>query len=98
MTAASNPSAGAVPWQLAIYEKSLKKKEKVALLDGLVPLDGHRSCLEIGCAKGTVSHFLRRRGGRWVLRQYNLTVPVPNDLMAGVAQQIRTFLDAERRK
>ena len=41
---------------------------------------------------------LVRRGGRWVLQQYNLTVPVPNDLMAGVAQQIRTFLDAERRK
>ncbi len=35
------------------------------------------------------SGVLVRRGGRWVLRQYNLTVPVPNDLMAGVCKQIR---------
>jgi SAM-dependent methyltransferase len=57
--------ADSVPWQLALYEKSLKKKEKVALLDGLIPLGGHRRCLEIGCAKGTISHFLRKRGGTW---------------------------------
>ena len=50
----------------------------------------------LGECRGT--GVLVRRGGRWVLQQYNLTVPVPNDLMAGVAQQIRTFLDAERRK
>lgn len=30
------------------------------------------------------------RDGAWVLQQYNLTVPVPNDLMAGVARQIRS--------
>lgn len=54
-----------VPWQLALYEKSLKKKEKVALLDGLIPMGEHRRCLEIGCAKGTISHFLRKRGGTW---------------------------------
>ncbi len=54
-----------VPWQLALYEKSLKKKEKVALLDGLIPLGAHRRCLEIGCAKGTISYFLRKRGGSW---------------------------------
>lgn len=54
-----------LPWQLALYEKSLKKREKVALLDGLIPLGAHRRCLEIGCAKGTISHFLRKRGGSW---------------------------------
>lgn len=54
-----------LPWQLALYEKSLKKKEKVALLDGLIPAGAHRRCLEIGCAKGTISHFLRKRGGAW---------------------------------
>lgn len=58
--------SGTLPWQLALYEKSLKKKEKVALLDGLIPLEAHRRCLEIGCAKGTISHFLRKRGGAWV--------------------------------
>jgi SAM-dependent methyltransferase len=53
------------PWQLALYEKSLKKKEKVALLDALIRRGAHRRCLEIGCARGTISYFLRKRGGRW---------------------------------
>jgi phosphohistidine phosphatase SixA len=34
---------------------------------------------------------LQRRGGRWVLRQYHLTMPVPNDLARGVTAQIRAF-------
>lgn len=41
------------------------------------------------------SGVLVRRGGAWVLQQYNLTVPVPNDLMAGVAGQIRAHLDSK---
>ncbi|MCK5940917.1 MAG: nuclear transport factor 2 family protein [Planctomycetes bacterium] len=36
---------------------------------------------------------LVRRDGAWVLQQYNLTVPVPNDLMADVARQIRAHVD-----
>ena len=39
------------------------------------------------------SGVLIKRDGAWVLQQYNLTVPVPNDLMKGVAQQIRAHLD-----
>ncbi|MFN3243784.1 MAG: nuclear transport factor 2 family protein [Planctomycetota bacterium] len=35
------------------------------------------------------------RDGSWVLRQYNLTVPVPNDLMADVARQIRRHTDGK---
>ncbi len=35
---------------------------------------------------------LALRGGRWVLQQYNLTVPVPNDLMRSVAERIRAFV------
>ena len=37
---------------------------------------------------------LTKRGEAWVLRQYNLTVPVPNALMGDVARRIRAFLDA----
>lgn len=36
---------------------------------------------------------LVKRDGHWALLQYNLTVPVPNDLMGGVAKQIRAHLD-----
>ena len=53
-------------WQLQIYKKSLKKKEKIDLLLGsLADLSG-KTCLEVGCARGTVSHFLRTKGGTWV--------------------------------
>jgi SAM-dependent methyltransferase len=53
-------------WQLKIYKKSLKKKEKIdLLLKSLHNLDG-KVCLEVGCARGTVSHFLRNAGGTWV--------------------------------
>lgn len=53
-------------WQLQIYKKSLKKKEKIdLLLKSLHNLEGKR-CLEVGCARGTVSHFLRSAGGKWV--------------------------------
>ncbi len=37
------------------------------------------------------SGALRRIDGEWRVAQYNLTVPVPNDLMAGVAARIRAF-------
>lgn len=39
---------------------------------------------------------LVERDGRWVLLQYNLTVPVPNDLLGGVAKQIRAHLDGAK--
>lgn len=53
-------------WQLQLYKKSLKKKEKIdLLLHSLQDLAGKR-CLEVGCARGTVSHFLRSAGGSWI--------------------------------
>lgn len=54
-----------LPWQIQIFQKSLKKKEKVRLLEGLIAPGAHQRCLEIGCAKGTISYFLRQRGGAW---------------------------------
>lgn len=36
---------------------------------------------------------MAKRGGRWVVRQYNLTVPVPNDLARATAARIRLFQD-----
>jgi SAM-dependent methyltransferase len=53
------------PWQIQLYRRSLKKKLTVqALLDHLPPLEGKR-CLELGCATGITSYFLRQRGGTW---------------------------------
>lgn len=53
------------PWQLRLYRKSFKKKLTLkALLDHLPPVEGKR-CLELGCATGLTSYFLRQRGGEW---------------------------------
>lgn len=52
-------------WQLQIYKKSLKKREKIDLLLKSLPDLSGKICLEVGCARGTVSHFLRSKGGKW---------------------------------
>jgi SAM-dependent methyltransferase len=61
----SGDSAVAEPWQIALFRRSLKKKETMkALLDHLPPVAG-RACLELGCGTGLTSYFLRQRGGTW---------------------------------
>src|SRR5262245_2750801 len=68
MRRGTNGSAAATArdWQLRLYQKTLKKKEKVGLLERLLPpLHGLR-CLDLGCAQGTVSYWMRRLGGNWV--------------------------------
>ncbi len=37
------------------------------------------------------SGVLLREGGEWKIAQYNLTVPIPNDLMEDVAKQIKAM-------
>lgn len=61
------------PWQLQIIDKSLKKKEKLKYLTtGLHP--GPASlALDLGCAQGMLSYFLRRRGGFWVSADQDFT-------------------------
>lgn len=39
------------------------------------------------------SGVMQKRDGAWVLRQYHLTVPVPNDVTRSVAARIRAFQD-----
>lgn len=57
----------ATPWQLQVFDVSLKKRQKlVMLLDLLGPLEGEE-CLLItnGDNPGSLNHHLRRAGGRW---------------------------------
>ena len=54
------------PWQLQLLRKSLKKKEKLALLEKNMEFDPKRRALDLGCAQGVLSYFLRRKGGLWV--------------------------------
>ena len=53
------------PWQLQIAQKSLKKQEKICAIHNFIEsLDG-KVCLEVGCDKGVLSHYLRQWGGAW---------------------------------
>ncbi|MDD8014129.1 MAG: methyltransferase domain-containing protein [Acidobacteriota bacterium] len=54
------------PWQLQLIKRSIKKREKLRLLQKTVAPDAGRSALEVGCAQGILSYFLRRKGGFWV--------------------------------
>ncbi|OGW60765.1 MAG: hypothetical protein A2V83_02425, partial [Nitrospirae bacterium RBG_16_64_22] len=57
-----------IPWQIQLFRKSLKKRIKWGILEGLLPsnLNGRIRCLDLGCAKGTFSYLLKARGGAWV--------------------------------
>lgn len=54
-----------------------------AWFDETLDNDGYGECRGSG--------VLQRRDGRWVLRQYHLSVPVPNDLTREVASRIAAF-------
>lgn len=53
-------------WQLQVFKKSLKKKEKLHLLQKKLGLDPSMVILDLGCAQGILSYFLRREGGFWI--------------------------------
>lgn len=54
------------PWQLRLVKKSLKKKEKIRLMQRTIPFRSGRTALDLGCAQGILGYFARRRGGFWV--------------------------------
>jgi 2-polyprenyl-3-methyl-5-hydroxy-6-metoxy-1,4-benzoquinol methylase len=54
------------PWQIRIASKSIKKRDKLQLLNKTIPIDPARTALDIGCAQGTLSWFLRKKGGFWI--------------------------------
>lgn len=54
-----------VPWQIRIAGKSIKKKDKIRLLNKWLAFDPSRRALDIGCAQGILSWHLRKKGGLW---------------------------------
>jgi SAM-dependent methyltransferase len=54
------------PWQLQIFKKSIKKKGKLKLIDRHLEIDPSYVILDLGCAQGILSYFLRQKGGHWV--------------------------------
>jgi SAM-dependent methyltransferase len=55
------------PWQLRMFDKSLKKRQKVALLLNLLGEIREEPCLLLtnGDNNGAMNHVFRNAGGRW---------------------------------
>ena len=54
------------PWQLELVKKSLKKREKLKILDRYLSVNLADITLDLGCAQGILSYFLRHKGGTWL--------------------------------
>jgi SAM-dependent methyltransferase len=54
------------PWQLQVFKRSLKKKEKSKLIEKGLVVNPSSVNLDLGCAQGTLSFFLRKKGGIWL--------------------------------
>ena len=61
------------PWQLQIIKRSLKKKEKLDLIRRHVHIKPTDLVLDLGCAQGILSYFLRRMGGTWISTDLDFT-------------------------
>jgi len=53
-------------WQLQVFKRSLKKKEKLRLIEKTLIINPSSLNLDLGCAQGTLSYFLRQKGGFWL--------------------------------
>ena len=68
----------------------LSPNGEVAWFDELLDHD------RLGTCRG--SGVLVRESGRWKVAQYNLSVPIPNDLVDSVADQIRAREDVDGKR
>jgi len=53
-------------WQLQLVKKSLKKREKLKLIERHIHTAPDSINLDLGCAQGILSWFLRKKPGFWV--------------------------------
>lgn len=53
-------------WQLQVFKRSLKKREKGKILEKNLVVNPDYINLDLGCAQGTLSYFLRKKGGVWL--------------------------------
>jgi SAM-dependent methyltransferase len=60
------------PWQLQMVKRSLKKREKLKLLEKHLDIKATDVVLDLGCAQGILSYFLRKKGGHWVSADLDL--------------------------
>lgn len=72
------------PWQLQIVKRSLKKKEKLDLIERYVRVGPNDVLLDLGCAQGILSYFLRQKGGFWVSTDLDFTNLKSSQALLGI--------------
>lgn len=78
-------------WQLQLVKRSLKKREKLKLLQKYLDIRPTDSVLDLGCAQGILSYFLRKKGGLWVSADLDfLNCKTTLDLLRSKVLQIGT--------
>lgn len=68
MTAAGPPRPETRSWQLDMFRKGLKKRQRLEVLTSLLaPVPDRDRCLLLTCGdnNGAMNYFLRKLGGRW---------------------------------
>ncbi|RLE04174.1 MAG: hypothetical protein DRJ11_01955 [Candidatus Aminicenantes bacterium] len=53
-------------WQVQLFQRSIKKKDKVRLLQKNLCLKPEDKILDLGCAQGLISYLLQQKGGFWI--------------------------------
>lgn len=88
---AAPPPSAAEPWQLRMFDKTLKKRQKVAMLLRLLgPLEGRR-CLLVtgGDNNGAMNHRLREAGGSWTWGEVEAhTIPTIEALLGEPVRRV----------
>lgn len=66
------PDRKKTPWQLRMFERSLKKKLKLRALKPFLGGAAGRSCLLLTCGdnNGALNYRLRQEGGRWTWAEF----------------------------
>lgn len=73
----------------------LSTARNIDILDSTTAIfDESLTNAKYGTCRG--SGVLRKNAGTWLIAQYNLSVPIPNDMLEGVAQQIHVFESSPR--
>ena len=79
-----------MPWQLRMYNKSLKKKMKVRALKKFIGAAPARACLLVTCGdnNGAINFHLQRLGGDWAWAEFENGIRDDMESLLGATVQL----------
>jgi SAM-dependent methyltransferase len=79
-----------IPWQLQMYNRSLKKKMKVRALKKFLGTATGRKCLLVTCGdnNGAINYHLRSSGGDWEWAEFESATQADMETLLGASVQL----------